>query len=117
MTKMEIARDLDALNLTMRDISLSWTDLQTLEDIAANLKIPMKFVWLFNPKAVPIPIKSESNLLRLARRKRVKKSTFLQVLTKFLSRKKFIFHAVLIHIITIVATGSPDDSCVAVDTL
>jgi hypothetical protein len=47
---MEIARDLDALNLTMRDISLSWTDLQTLEDIAANLKIPMKFVWLFNPR-------------------------------------------------------------------
>ncbi|KAJ5257469.1 hypothetical protein N7524_009025 [Penicillium chrysogenum] len=92
---MEIARDLDALNLAMRDISWSWTDLQTLEDIAANLKIPMK----------------------LARRKRVKKSTFLQVLTKFLSRKKFIFYAVLIHIITIVATGSPDDSCVAVDTL
>lgn len=50
MTKMGIARDLDALNLAMRDISLSGTDLQTLEEIAANLKIPMKFVWLFNPR-------------------------------------------------------------------
>ncbi|KAI3281899.1 hypothetical protein DTO002I6_9598 [Penicillium roqueforti] len=33
-----IARDLGALNLAMRDISLSGTDLQTLEEIAANLK-------------------------------------------------------------------------------
>ncbi|KAJ5418099.1 uncharacterized protein N7487_001649 [Penicillium crustosum] len=33
-----VARDLDALNLAMRDISLSGTDLQTLETVAANLK-------------------------------------------------------------------------------
>jgi hypothetical protein len=33
-----VAKDLDALNLAMRDISLSETDLQTLETVAANLK-------------------------------------------------------------------------------
>ena len=33
-----IARDLDALNIAMREISLSGTDLQTLEEVAANLK-------------------------------------------------------------------------------
>lgn len=33
-----IARDLDILNLEMRDISLSGTDLQTLDSITANLK-------------------------------------------------------------------------------
>lgn len=33
-----VTRDLDALNLAMRDISLSKTDLQTLETVAANLK-------------------------------------------------------------------------------
>lgn len=33
-----VARGLDALNLAMRDITFSGTDLQTLESVAANLK-------------------------------------------------------------------------------